>query len=87
MKPDVYKISINLRKKDRPVVTVAGRGPLGNILRTGGLVPDRESLKRTVEQAFEEFDEFDEFEYARVTQLAEQAMDGQAGEQAHKEEK
>lgn len=87
MNADVWKISISLRKKSGPVVTVAGRGPLGNTLRASGFAPNKTAIRKVVARAFEGFDEFDEFEMERVRGMASGAVDSELGKQAEKGEK
>jgi len=87
MNADVWKITINLRKKGNPVVTVAGRGPMGNTLRTGGLVTQDRPVALVVGQAFETFDEFDEVAMEAVRRQANKEALSQRAEQAQKEPK
>jgi len=87
MQTDVWKISVNLRKKSGPVVTVAGRGHLGNTLRTGGLANGPDEVRRVVMQAFEQFEEFDEVEYENAMRLSATAQNSQLDEQEQKGQK
>lgn len=80
MNADVYKISINLRKSGGAMVTVAGRGPLGYVLRSSGAIVERKNIGEAVEKALDEFDKFDEVEMARAQALSKYSASAQYSE-------
>lgn len=85
MEVKVYKISIDLKRPNGPVVTVSTRGKSGRVLRSGGLVNDQEALLSVVSNAFHGADEFDEVVRGEVQSINPEQIVPQHGRQADKE--
>lgn len=84
MKTDVWKISINLRRKGTQVVSVAGRGPTGCTIRTAGIANSSEDLQKFIAGAFDSFDKFSEEEADNSKKLAYLQSVAQRAEQERK---
>lgn len=87
METQVWKVTINLRKKGEPYVTVAARGVDGTVIRSGGPITDKKSAAVVVEEAFEAFKSYDPALHQRAHDLAVAAAKSQQDRQEGSEEK